>query len=420
MNAPSTSRACEASPMAYLGMVAIACGVFVSAPAVVLGIALARVAAWARIEFAILAAFGAAWTALSWPLVELEMERAQRAAVRAGALEHPHAALAAAWPHVRTWWLVAAPLCFALALAIAILRRRSVEELRERDERRSERARTKAEGKARRALGIREPRRRVDPTFELGQHVSGDHVLPDRDGRVLMPLSRLQRTVLVIGAPGSGKTVTLARLAYGVATRSDWQVVVIDAKGDEGTQAQFAASMRRAGRSVRLFPQEPYDAWRGTGREIANGERMARMVEVVRSYGAAVVLAPQAFEGMGGPEAAARILNAAHTIILHAVPDPDAIIKAAGTRMATEWSLQHERGISTDVGSTRTQHQMRVDPNEVRRLQPGMGFVIGNGKGQKLQIAATPRADDPPPRRDIFAEPVWTTDDPEPEGPIRL
>jgi hypothetical protein len=52
--------------------------------------------------------------------------------------------------------------------------------------------------------------------------------------------------------------------------------------------------------------------------------------------------------------------------------------------VATEWSLQHERGISTDVGSTRTQHQMRIDPNEVRRLTPGMAFLIGNGKGQKL------------------------------------
>ena len=562
----------EANPMPYVAMLALAGGMFVSAPAVVLGIALARVAIWARIEFAILAALGAAWTALSWPLVELEMQRAQRAAVRAGALEHPHAALAAAWPHVRTWWLVAAPLCFALALGIAMLRRRSVEELRERDERRAERARTKAERKARRALGVREPRRRVDPTFELGQHVSGDHVLPDRDGRVLMPLSRLQRTALVIGAPGSGKTITLCRLAYGVATASDWQVIVIDAKGDQRTQPQFAASMRRAGRSVRLFPQEPYDAWRGSGREIANrlvqlidwadegggayyrdlstalirlactppdgpprssrellarldktgllvlwagraeaqeierfrdehidacrqryrsffdatdgqldgswaledadcaylllnellyaeetskvarfliedfkqylagrnperrqvllivdefsaiadGERMARMVEVVRSYGAAVVLAPQAFEGMGGPEAAARILNAAHTVILHAVPDPDAIIKAAGTRMATEWSLQHERGISTDVGSTRTQHQMRIDPNEVRRLSLGMAFLIGNGKGQKLQIAAPPRADDPPPRRDIFAAPAAEAIPDDPDEPVRL
>jgi hypothetical protein len=159
----------------------------------------------------------------------------------------------------------------------AIMRRRSVEELRERDERRAERARTKAERKARRALGVRESRRRVDPTFELGQHVSGDHVLPDRDGRVLMPLLRLQRIALVIGAPGSGKTITLGRLAYAVATSSAWQVIVIDAKGDQGTQQQFAASMRRAGRSVRLFPQEPYDAWRGSGREIAN--RLLQLVD---------------------------------------------------------------------------------------------------------------------------------------------
>src|SRR5687768_598636 len=35
--------------------------------------------------------------------------------------------------------------------------------------------------------------------------------------------------------------------------------------------------MRRAGRDVRLFPQEPYDAWRGTGREIAN--RLVQLID---------------------------------------------------------------------------------------------------------------------------------------------
>ena len=124
---------------------------------------------------------------------------------------------------------------------------------------------------------------------------------------------------------------------------------------------------------------------------------------------------------MGGPEAAARILNAAHTVILHAVPDPDAIVKAAGTRMATEWSLQHERGLSTDVGSTRTQHQMRVDPNDVRRLPPGMAYVIGNGKGQKVQIAAAPRTPQSPEPLDIFAAPdEHATDEPDPDEPVRL
>ena len=33
--------------------------------------------------------------------------------------------------------------------------------------------------------------------------------------------------------------------------------------------AYFADSMRRAGRTVQLFPQEPYDAWRGNARDIA-------------------------------------------------------------------------------------------------------------------------------------------------------
>lgn len=144
------------------------------------------------------------------------------------------------------------------------------------------------------------------------------------------------------------------------------------------------------------------------------------MVEVVRSYGAAVVLAPQCFDGMGGPEASARILNSAHTIILHAVPEPEPIVKAAGTRMATEWSLQHERGLSTDVGSTRSQHQLRVDPNEVRRLTPGMCFVIGDCKGQKVQIAPPPRGDAPGARQDVIGPPEPAPEEPEPEGPLRL
>ena len=95
---------------------------------------------------------------------------------------------------------------------------------------------------------------------------------------------------------------------------------------------------------------------------------------------------------MGGPEASARILNAAHTIFLHAVPDPEPIVKAAGTRLAIEQSLQHEAGRSTDIGSSRQQHQHKADPNEVRRLPAGMCFAIGSGKAQKLQIASAPRA----------------------------
>ncbi|HEV2060208.1 MAG TPA: hypothetical protein VGR11_12695 [Solirubrobacteraceae bacterium] len=63
-------------------------------------------------------------------------------------------------------------------------------------------------------------------TFELGRHVDYDHVLPHRKDRVLMPLAPAAHGAR--RGPGSGKTVTLNRLAYGVATTSDWQVIVID------------------------------------------------------------------------------------------------------------------------------------------------------------------------------------------------
>jgi hypothetical protein len=123
---------------------------------------------------------------------------------------------------------------------------------------------------------------------------------------------------------------------------------------------------------------------------------------------------------MGGPEASARILNAAHTIILHSVPEPEPIVKAAGTRMATEWSLQHERGLSTDVGSARSQHQLRVDPNDVRRLPPGMCFVIGESKGQKVQVVAPPGGQAVAPRPPASGPADEDVDDCDNEGPVRL
>ena len=204
MNAATQPRGrYEQDPMPFVALMAIAACAFVSLPALVLGIALAPLARRARIAFAVLALAGLAWVALAWGYVSLEMHRAHLAGARAGTFLHARAAFDAAWPHIREWQVQTVPLCFTVALGIVTFRRRTVEEQRERDERRADRARRRAERRARRKVGVRE-QPRTEPVFELGQHVRGGRVLPGKRGRVLMPLSRLRRTVVVIGAPGSG------------------------------------------------------------------------------------------------------------------------------------------------------------------------------------------------------------------------
>lgn len=182
-----------------------AVGATISLPAMVLALALIPLARSRRLAVFGLAVLGVGVTLLLWSRITGQMEAALAAVRRAGGLwEDPGRALKAAWPHVRAWWAMALGLAPVVACAAELLRPRSVEELRDREERRAERLRSRRERRARRAAGIHKPERRP-AAFELGRHIEGDRLLPTRRGRVAMPLARLEKTVLVIGAPGSGR-----------------------------------------------------------------------------------------------------------------------------------------------------------------------------------------------------------------------
>jgi hypothetical protein len=111
----------------------------------------------------------------------------------------------------------------------------------------------------------------------LGRRLAGERVLPISGVSLVWPFEQMCRHAVVLGASGTGKTETSMRIAHQVASKSDAQVLYLDAKGDRGSAERFVALMHEAGRRALVFPNQPFDAWRGDWRGIAN-----RLLEVVR------------------------------------------------------------------------------------------------------------------------------------------
>jgi 4-amino-4-deoxy-L-arabinose transferase-like glycosyltransferase len=131
-----------------------AVGALFSLPAMVLTLPLIALARVRRLAMWLVALVGAAVTAYLWSRIVGEMEAALEAIRRAGGFwEDPERAVEAAWPHVRAWWLMGLGLAPVGAVIVELFRPRTVEELRDRDERRTDRLRNRRERRARKAAG---------------------------------------------------------------------------------------------------------------------------------------------------------------------------------------------------------------------------------------------------------------------------
>jgi Bacterial protein of unknown function (DUF853) len=121
-------------------------------------------------------------------------------------------------------------------------------------------------------LGQADGERGVTLALRLG----GERALPIDRGMVLLSPQRLCHHLLVCGATGAGKTETLLRLAWTLAKTSDAPVFYLDGKGDRQTAERFCGLMADAGRTARVFPNEPLDAWRGEPHELHG-----RLMEII-------------------------------------------------------------------------------------------------------------------------------------------
>ena len=110
----------------------------------------------------------------------------------------------------------------------------------------------------------------------LALRLAGERALPVDRGMVLLSPGRLCRHLLVCGATGSGKTETVLRLAWTIAKSFDAPVFYLDGKGDRETASRFCGLMDDAGRRARVFPNEPFDGWRGQPHEI-----QGRLMEII-------------------------------------------------------------------------------------------------------------------------------------------
>jgi hypothetical protein len=120
-------------------------------------------------------------------------------------------------------------------------------------------------------------------------------------------------------------------------------------------------------------------------------DQAIHLAERLRDVGVPVVFGAQSPEGLGDERQQWRLL---HTIggglVLHQLADPDQLIQLAGTVRVPEQAWQLDPWGPAGQARVYMADRPRVDPNQVRQLQPGEAFVIQAGRAVKLSVLQAP------------------------------
>jgi hypothetical protein len=119
-----------------------------------------------------------------------------------------------------------------------------------------------------------------------------------------------------------------------------------------------------------------------------SGGRMAaiHLLERGRSAGVPVVLAAQSRTSLGQVEEVDRLIGAAAAVVLFATPEPEDLVKLAGTVRGPDAVYQVEEGRLTGRASVAMRAATRVDANAVRALRPGEAFILAGGRAERVFV----------------------------------
>src|SRR5215216_1061795 len=167
-----------------------------------------------------------------------------------------------------------------------------------------------------------------------------------------------------------------------IASRTDADAAVRLVLEDLG---HFATRRKaRVGDDVLLVLDEFSAVQGGTDQAIHLAERL-------RDVGVPVIFGAQYPEGLGDERQQWRLL---HTIggglVLHQTPNPEALVGLAGTIRAPEQAWQLDPWGPAGQARVFMAERPRVDPNQVRQLNPGEAFLIQGGRAVKLSVLQAP------------------------------
>jgi hypothetical protein len=128
---------------------------------------------------------------------------------------------------------------------------------------------------------------------------------------------------------------------------------------------------------------------------IAGGREAAiQLVERVRDAGCALYLSAQSAEGLGDERQQARLVGACSGgLLLHAMPDPESLLKAAGVVKVVEQTWRLDQAGPTGNSSARIGERPRIEPGAVQQGREGEAWYIARGRFEHLMVARTTISD---------------------------
>jgi hypothetical protein len=119
-------------------------------------------------------------------------------------------------------------------------------------------------------------------------------------------------------------------------------------------------------------------------------ETAIQLTERVRDAGCAVYLSAQSADGLGDERQQARLVGACSGgLLLHAMPDPEPLLRAAGVVKVVEQTWRLDPDGPTGNSSARIGERPKIEPGAVQQAREGEAWLIAHGRYEHLMVART-------------------------------